>query len=182
MGFAQLKKTILDKAEKDAEVIIKSAFKESEDSKRKLEIDMEKLEDKTKDETQNTINMMEAREIASANLEAKKSQLISKKALLEEVFSKAMEKIDKKLTSAQRKAIITKLLAKAEKEINVGSVLVSKKDSAHVGSKKKEIVDIMGGVIVEDKSGEVSVDYSFETLLSNIKEKNIAEISDILFD
>ena len=182
MGFAQLKKTIIDKAQKEADVIIKSAYKEAEDAKRKLELEMENLESRSKEEVQALTEMMENREIASASLEAKKAQLIAKKELIDQVFREAEEKLDKKLTSAQRRSIITNLLKKADSEIKVGKIYCNKKDLGHAGSRKKEEADILGGIIAEDKSGEVQVDYCFETLLSDIKDKNSAEITRILFE
>lgn len=181
MGFTQLKKTIMDKAEAEADSILKSAHKEAEDSKRKIEVEMDERLEKVNNELKSSISMMENRELAAANLESKKRLLITKKEMIEKVFSEVNKDLGKKLTKQERKAIISKLMEKASNEIQIGKVYCNKIDKELCGFPKCVEKDILGGIIAEDKSGKVLVDYSFETILQDIKEKNIAKVTDILF-
>ncbi|MFW5991179.1 MAG: V-type ATP synthase subunit E [Candidatus Nanoarchaeia archaeon] len=180
MGFAQLKKRINEKTEKEADQIVKSAHKEAEEAKRKLEIEMEEKEKQEMEEAKATIDMIEKRELASAGLEAKKKKLIAKKELMEKAFAEAKDSINKYLNKKDRKELIEKLLKRAEKEIDVEKVYCNKIDAELVKDKKVEQRDMLGGIIAEDKSGEVVIDYSFETLLEEIKNSRMSEIADIL--
>lgn len=42
-------------------------------------------------------------------------------------------------------------------------------------------MDILGGIILEDKDGEKRIDISYETLLDSIKRDSLSDISKILF-
>ena len=42
-------------------------------------------------------------------------------------------------------------------------------------------VDIIGGLIAENKDGTVRVDYGFDTMLQNIKENELQSINKVLF-
>lgn len=180
MGFTQLKKSITEKTDKEADRIVKEAHKEAEEAKRKLEIEMEEKEQEAMQDAKATIAMVEKRELASAGLEAKKKKLIAKKELLEKTFDEAKNKLDKLLKKKERKDLIEKLLKKAQNEITVGKIYCNKVDAELVSGKRVEKRDMLGGIIAEDKSGEVVVDYSFETLLEDIKNDYMSDITKIL--
>ncbi|MGM5482363.1 MAG: V-type ATP synthase subunit E [Nanobdellota archaeon] len=180
MGFKQLKESITQKTDKEADKIVKSARKEAEEAKRKLEIEMEEYEQKVMEDAKSTINMMEKREIASAGLEAKKKKLIAKKQLLEEAFENAKTQIDKTLKKNDRKKLIEKILKEIEKEIDIGKIYCNKADSELVPAKKVHKKEMLGGLIAEDKKGEVIIDYSFESIFEEIKSNYMSEITSIL--
>ncbi len=182
MGFAQLKKDIMNRAEKEADRIIKEAYKEAEDAKRKLELELDNKEEKTLEDARNTLNAMEQRELPGASLEAKKMKLIEKKKLIEEAFEEAKNSINKKLTKTERKKLVKKILKQIESEITIGTLYCNKIDAELVDSKKVKHKDMLGGIIAEDKTGKVIVDYSFETLLEQIRDKYMAEVTKILFE
>lgn len=181
MGFAQLKKTILEKAERDAKKIVKEAEDKAQARFDDIESEMEELAKKSEQETQNVIEMMKKRELASASLEAKKQLLITKKDILDDVFSRAKEDLTKKLSKADRKKLIEKLLKNVKKEMTIGKVFCNKMDSEIIKEGKTKSMDLLGGFIAEDKSGDIQIDSSFETILEDIKDKNISEISGTLF-
>ncbi|MFW6014303.1 MAG: V-type ATP synthase subunit E [Nanoarchaeota archaeon] len=182
MGFEQLKKDIMGRAEKEAQLMIKEAHKEAEDEKRKVELEFDNREQKAIEDAKNTIRLMEKRELASAKLEAKKKKLIEKKKIIENTFEKAKLSINSKLKKSERKEIIEKILKKAEAEITIGKIYCNKTDAELINRKDVEYKDIIGGIIAEDKTGNVVVDYSFETLLEQVKENHMADVTKILFE
>lgn len=182
MGFEQLKKEIMSRAEKEAEKIIKGAHKEAEDEKRKLELELDNKEQKAIEDAKSTIRLMENRELASAKLEAKKKKLVEKKNIIEKTFEKAKDSVNSKLKKSERKEIIEKILKKIEAEIKIGKIYCNKIDAELIDRKEVKHTDIIGGVIAEDKTGNVVVDYSFETLLEQVKENHMAEVTKVLFD
>jgi V/A-type H+/Na+-transporting ATPase subunit E len=182
MGFEDLKEKVLKDAKKEEERILKDAKTQADLLKSQIVKEVSIYEEESDKKVNQKIKMMEVKILASSALEVKKKNLSIKESLIKESFDTAINKIDKKLTLPARKKLINNLLKKAEKEIEIGIVFCNAKDKKLIESKKLKEIDILGGVIVENKEGTVRIDYSFETLIDEIKEKNIAEINNILFD
>ena len=126
------------------------------------------------------IKVMERTISAMADSEAKRAILDKKKEIIESVFESvknALSKLDEK----KREQHIANLLKKAKSEIEVSKVFCSSKDAKYVKGLKCEDMDILGGLIAENKEETIRVDYSYETLLSHVKEHSIQEVSKILF-
>ena len=85
------------------------------------------------------------------------------------------------MSGKQREECMNKLLDKAKKDIEVAKVYCNKNDAKLVKGFKAEPSDIIGGLIAENADGTVRVDYSFGTMLQNIKENELQKISRILF-
>jgi len=101
----------------------------------------------------------------------KKDALLKKRReLIEEAVALAEERLRK-----ERKAYLPKLLTKAERELKVARVY-SREKLPGVEWVQQDI----DGLIAETKDGSVSVDYTFETLLNEIKERSVQEISEVL--
>ena len=124
--------------------------------------------------------MINRQETASAELESKKLILEAKKEAIESVFEEARKRIEK-LSGKQREDCMNRLLEKAKNDIAVAKVYCSKNDARLVEGFKAEPSGINGGLIAENADGTVRVDYSFDTMLQNIKENELQEISKILF-
>jgi V/A-type H+-transporting ATPase subunit E len=182
LGFTQLKKDLLEKAESEGQRIIEEAKNKALAAKKEIEAEEKTAQTKADEDIKNLQKIFEKREIASANLEAKKMSLIAKKELVEEAFEKIHQEINKKLNEKERKALIEKLLKRAESEIKIAKIYCNQKDSRYITSYQKADADIIGGIIAEDNESTVRVDYSFETLISEIKESELSNISRIIFN
>ncbi|MCP3682522.1 MAG: hypothetical protein GY861_07505 [bacterium] len=163
------KNAVIDQGKEEAANIMKSAKKTIDNKQKEADADLEKV----------TAHMQKT-EIASAELEVKKMLLEEKKVAAEDVFETAKEQLAE-LSDEKRKEHIKKLLEMANKEIEVASVYCNKKDVKLVHGAKTKEADIAGGIIAENKAHTISVDYSYETILQNIKEKSIREVAEILF-
>ena len=69
----------------------------------------------------------------------------------------------------------------AKNDIEVAKIYCNKKDLKVLKDFKAEAADITGGLIAENKEGTVRVDYSFDTMLQNIKENELQSINKVLF-
>jgi len=178
MGFEQLEKAVIDKANKEAEAIIKEARKQAKDILGRTKKECDELQSRYQSETKRMLDMIERRELASSRLEAKKMMLQTKKQLLDTVFVNAKRDISKKLGNDEKAKVCQKLLAQANSELDVGKIFCSENDlSLFPDAQSKEM---LGGLIVESKDGTTMIDYSFDSLLDDIKENNIAEVTAIL--
>ena len=128
------------------------------------------------------LDQIKKRESASVNLEINKVNLDFRKRFMDQVFESVKEKL-KKISDDHRTDHVRSLLKKADHEIKIAVVHCNKKDKKHVGKEyKAESAEILGGLIAESKNGELRVDYSYETLIEDLKETLIPEISKMLFE
>ena len=117
---------------------------------------------------------------AATRFESKKLFLVFRKEFMENMFSMAKERLSK-LPESERSSHIKKLLQKANSELKVAVVYCNKKDAKFVTGYKVKEADIIGGIIAESENGEIRVDYSYETLLAQIKDSLLPELNKLLF-
>ncbi len=132
-------------------------------------------------EVGHTVEAIERREISSANLEVKRSELNVHKDLLEKARVKLLEKLQN-LPKKDNEAILRKQLEGYDlKEMKVFS---NKRDEAFVSSLASNYggnLDIIGGAVVESKDGALRYDLTYETLAREIFNNRMKEVSRILF-
>ena len=115
----------------------------------------------------------------------------TQKALLDEVYQKALDSVQKLPDSFHREAIKS-LLSNAKKQIPEGIVHCNARDmkalkeliaqeNVFKGYSAGNEVDIEGGVIVESTDGTLQLDFSYRTFLNMVWETGLKDASDILF-
>ena len=180
MGLEAVKEEILNSAKEKANSLIAEARKEASRIMKEAEKKIEGIREKSEAETKRAIDTIKRQELASAELENKKMLLEAKKQVIENVFieiSKKLESIDYKKTETY----IKKLIEKIKNDIEPANFYSNKKDIKFLKGLNVEPVNILGGLIAENKDRTVRVDYSFETILQDIKEKELQNINKILF-
>ena len=181
MGLEAVKEEIIRDARKQEESLLAEARGEADKLIKSAEKQVVEFREKSELGAKRLMEVIKKQELASAELENKKMLLEAKKQLIDAVFAEAHEKIDA-LASKKREVYIKNLLEKAKSDIEVAKVYCSKKDASLLKGVNTEVIGILGGLIAETKDGTVRVDYSFETLLQNIKESELQNISKIIFD
>ncbi len=180
MGLEAVKDEILANAKEQEEALIAEARKEALSIMKEAESRTAEFKEKTEAETKKLAEMISRQETASAELESKKLVLEAKKDSIEGVFEEAWKRVEK-LSGRKREEHMNKLLEKAKNDIEVAKVYCNKNDAKLVKGFKAEPSDIIGGLIAENADGTVRVDYSFDTILQDIKENELQKISKILF-
>ena len=180
MGLEAVKDEIIANAKEQKEALIAEAKKEAQRIMKEAESRVAEFKEKAETEAKKLIEMMKRQETASAELESKKLILEAKKEAVESVFNEARKRVEK-LSGKQKEEHMNRLLEKAKKDIEVTKVYCSKNDAKLVKGFKAEHSDIIGGLIAENADGTVRVDYSFDTLLQDIKENELQKISRLLF-
>jgi len=132
-------------------------------------------------EVGHAIEAIERREISSANLEVKRSELNVYKDLTEQVRARFLEKI-KNLPKKENEAMLKKMLEPFDlKDMKVYS---NKRDEAFVSSLAPNYggnLDIIGGAVVESKDGALRYDLAYETLAREVFNNRMKEVSRIIF-
>ena len=132
-------------------------------------------------EVGHAVEGLERREISSANLEVKRSELNVHKDLLEQARIRLLEKT-RELPKKDNEAMLKKLLQPYNlKDMKVFS---NKRDEAFVSSLAPNYggnLDIIGGAVIESKDGTLRYDLTYETLAREVFSGQMKEVSKILF-
>jgi len=173
MGLSEVKKEILDSAasqiksiESDAKNQIKKIKDDAAESVKTRKVE---IEQSTNTET------TRLREINLADAKAQNTNIVlnTKRELVNEVIIKAKAKLKKK-----QKDYVKKLCKKAESELNVNKIYCKKEFAGDLSF--ETVATDIDGIIAENKDGDISIDYSFDTLLPQIRDANLKEITEVL--
>ena len=132
-------------------------------------------------EVGHTIEAIERREISSANLEVKRSELNVHKDLLEQARIKLLGKLGN-LPKKDNEAMLTKLLEPYD--LKAMKVFSNKRDEAFISSLAPNYggnLDIIGGAVIESSDGALRYDLTYETLAREVFSSRMKEVSRILF-
>jgi len=180
MGLEALKEEIIKNAKEQEVALISEARREANRIQKEAEKKIEELKEKNEAETKRMIDVIKKQEIASVELENKKIILDAKKQIIDRVFDEAKNRLEN-LEDKKREIYIKKLFEKTENEIEIGYIYCNKNDAKFLKGLNVETVNIIGGLVAENKERNVRVDYSFETILQDIKEKELQNINKMLF-
>lgn len=139
------------------------------------------IKSRKENEVANAIAAMERREVSSAHLDLKRSELNVHKDLLEKTREGLIASL-KNLPKKDNEALLKKLLAPYTlKDMKVYS---NKRDEAFVSSLAPNFggnLDILGGVVVESMDGALRYDLTYETLAREVFNSHMKEVSRLLF-
>ncbi|MBI2175850.1 hypothetical protein HYU40_00685 [Candidatus Woesearchaeota archaeon] len=183
MGLEKVKQDILEKARKEADEILAAAAAEAKAVMRSAEKQVQEYEKALAEEEDKTAELMKRREVASAELELQKQMLTAKNELIESVFAQVKGKLRVR-SDKSREADVKSLLKAASQEMDVAVVQCNSRDARFVESGKLKIAKndaLIGGIIAESPDGKLRVDYSYETLLGQVKAKVLSDVAKKLF-
>ncbi|MDP3765768.1 MAG: V-type ATP synthase subunit E family protein [Nanoarchaeota archaeon] len=180
MGLETVKEEILNSAKEQSNSLIAEARGEANRIMKESETKIETMKEKSDAETKRMMDMIKTQELASAELENKKMLLEAKKQIIETVFIEAKKSLEG-LDDKKRENYLKKLIEKAKNEIELMNVYCNKRDSKFLKGFNIETIDVIGGLMTENKEKTIRIDYSFETMLQSIKENELQNINKILF-
>ncbi len=180
MGLADVKKGLEKQLKHERAAIEKETTEQREEILAAAKEEIQAYKERVEQHTQEEIYVLERREVASAKLQAKKRVLQAKKELIDQAFESALEHL-KKQSEKEREALITRLVAAAQKEIDVHTVYLAPQDQKLLTGYETKTGDITGGVICESKDGTQRIDLSVHALLMRIREQHLKEIAHVLF-
>lgn len=180
MGLEKVKEEIISKARQSADAAIKEGKSEAERIMKEAEKKAIKNKEKIEAELKTIEAAIKRKELASSELEIKKMILEEKKRAIEEVFEE-VKKTLKNLSDKKREEHIKRLIERAKKEIDVKHVYSNKRDRRFIKDFETEETEILGGLIAENSSRDIRVDYSYDAVLEGIKEHYLQDLGKILF-
>ncbi len=120
--------------------------------------------------------------ISSANLEVKRITLNRRKELLDKVYTQTIESI-KSMPASKKEELLKYIIGKYEAS---GARIYSSKASEETVKKLTSLtyagnIDCIGGVVLENEDRTVRLDFTYDSILKNVYERSLKQISDILY-
>jgi V/A-type H+-transporting ATPase subunit E len=160
----------IDAARREADEILKSAQAEAS-----------QIASRRQAEAQTAAEALRRRDLASAELEAKKGRLNAQKEVLSEVRRAVLEKLSK-LPPERRAQHIQALLKRTG--IQGGLVYGTAQDRVHaekLGIRFAGTIEGLGGVVVVSPDGKMREDFTYEALLDEVWTTSLSQVAEILF-
>ncbi len=182
---------ILEEINRKGEEIVRKireeAEKEIERIKAEAQEEAKRIIEKAKEEATKEAEALRKQEISSVNLEMKRLMLNKQKEIVENVFELLKQRLAE-MDDETKKKVLKALISRNAQD---GMKIYSKKeDEGIVKEIIKELgvkveyagnVDCIGGVILEDPSGDVRINLTFDELMSQVYEQKLSDVSKILF-
>jgi len=192
MSLDTVVKDIRDEANARAEDIRAEGETRAEEIESAAESDAEEILADAEAEVEREIDQLRDQRLSSAKLEAKQKRLEARRDVLGEV-REAVEDELAALEGDTREELTRDLLEAARDEFDAGddvSVYGRSDDQALLESIVDEYdgyeyagsVDCLGGVVVESEQSRVRVNNTFDSVLEDVWEDNLQEISNRLFE
>lgn len=135
-------------------------------------------------ELEAALKRLKQQEISSAELEAKRIVLNAKKDVMDRSFQEALSSL-LNMDEGNRGRMYRKILEGGKTVIHSPKVYCprgeSKLISGVAGLGKVEETDMEAGLVLEDASGNVRLDYRFRVILESVWDKELKNVSNILF-
>jgi V/A-type H+-transporting ATPase subunit E len=114
-------------------------------------------------------------------LEVKRIRLNKRKELLDQVYNKMYESI-KSMPASKAEKLLSALIEKNKAD---GVRIYSNKNSETIVKKLSSLsyagnIDSIGGIVQENEDGTVRLDFTYDSILKNVYERSLKQISDIL--
>jgi V/A-type H+-transporting ATPase subunit E len=182
MGLEKVIQNIQKEGKEKITNILQDAEKQaalSLESKQKM-IDQASV--KKRQELEKQINVLKTQEESSVEIEVKKIRLNAEKDILTQTYQECL----KTLSTLPHEMILSFLLKKVQQELPEAAYIYSNTRDEPIVRSQTNIpyggsIDILGGIIVENKEKNLKLDYRYETIAELVWERSLKEIAKKLF-
>lgn len=184
MALDNVIKTILEDGRKEAERIVEEGRREAEKSISEAKKASEKIIKEKSEEANKLAKRMKVQEMARTEIDSKKLVLKAQKEFLDEVYKTALKRLSEKWSIK----LIESTLRQKSSEVKDGLVYSNERDRTTVeglvsayGGQFGGVIDCLGGVVIESGDRSVRTDYRLETILKDVWDKSIVEVTSLLW-
>jgi V/A-type H+-transporting ATPase subunit E len=192
MSLDTVVEDIRDEARAREQEILQDAEERADEIIEEANHDAEEIREEREAEIEAQIEQEREQKLSSAKLEAKQARLEARRDILEDVREDVEDDIAD-LSGSTREELTEALLDAAAAEFESGATL-DVFGRADDKSLLKDLVedeanyeyagevDCLGGVVVESDASRIRVNNTFDSVLEDVWEDNLREISDRLFE
>ncbi len=184
MALDKVIQAISDDGKKEAKRIIAEGKVEREKNISEAKKDAMRIKSEKTEEANKLALRMKTQEIARAEIDIKKIVLKAQKESLDQVYDLALKQLGEKWSGI----LIKNILKQKSSEVKDGLVYSNERDRTTVeqtvgayGGKYGGVIDCVGGIVIENKDRTVRTDYRLETILEDIWDESVIEVSSILW-
>ncbi|WP_225335172.1 V-type ATP synthase subunit E [Halomicrobium urmianum] len=192
MSLDTVVEDVREEARARAEEIRSDADERAEEIVAEAEADAEEIREDREAEVEREIEQEREQRLSSAKLEAKQERLAARRDVLEDVREQVEAEIAG-LEGDQREELTRALLDAAAAEFDDGAAievygrpddqeLLTSILAEYDGYEYAGEVDCLGGVVAESDASRVRVNNTFDSILEDVWEDNLRDISDRLFE
>ena len=192
MSLDTVVEDIRDEARARAEEIRSQGETRAEEIIADAEADADRIVEEREAAVEKQIEQEREQTLSSAKLEAKQQRLEARRDVLQRVHEQVEEELAD-LSSQERETLTRKLLDDASEEFDddatvqvygraADETLLTKILADYDGYSFAGEYDCLGGVVVESTSSRVRVNNTFDSVLEDVWEDNLKELSTRLFD
>jgi V/A-type H+-transporting ATPase subunit E len=183
---------IREEAEAEAESIIEAAEADAESIIEEAEADAESIIEEAKADVERQIEREREQRVSSANLTAKQRRLEARRDALETVKERVEAEVES-LDPDTRESLTRDLLEAAGVEFEDADTV-----TVYCRSEDEDLLvdiledyegyelggeyDCLGGVIVESEGSRIRVDNTFDSVLEEVWDDNLKDVSEVLFE
>lgn len=180
---------IIQQIHKDAEKGINEIEKETKEKINKINAHIQKETEEMKqqmlDKGEQEARNIRKIEISKTNQEAKRKQMQTKEKLIDTCFQNAIQKL-KELDDGHYEKIIENLIKKGRVQINDTFYIQSSKPLDKKIAEKQNItvkgtIDASGGIRLISEKGTITIDNTFEGILTRKKQDIRVHVGNMLF-
>ena len=184
MALDKVVNEIQESARKEADLRIQEAEKERAKILQEADQRIEKMHKAEEKDLQDTLRRMQRQELSSAELEARRIVLNKRKEVLDKTFEETLHELSN-MDPKEKAAVYKKILSNGKKLVPRPKVFVPRNESSLIsgvrGVESVEETDMESGIVMESQDGTVRLDYRFRTILESNWEKELKNVSGILF-
>lgn len=182
MGLEKVIKEILDAGRKESSRIVEEGKQKREETLAEARKKGNDEIEKKRKEAAEARMRRKTQEIAKSELEAKKTVLRAQKEILDLVYQKVMVKLGE---LPSNNSILKTLIERNMAEISNGRVFSNPRDESFVrslvGDRYSEVVECLGGIVIESMDGTTKIDLRYETMMKDVWGDSIKDLSQILW-
>jgi V/A-type H+-transporting ATPase subunit E len=185
MGLETVVEDITDEARARADEIVAEAEEESDETLSDAREEAESIVEQAREEAESEAEDLREQEVSSAKLEARKMKSREERDLLAELRADVADELA--ALEDGREEMTRSLLEAGIEELGAdeGAVYAAEDDEEMVqdlvddfdGFEYGGTTEVLGGVVVESGNGEVRVDNSFDSVLEQVWNDSLREVS-----
>ncbi|MET1124260.1 MAG: V-type ATP synthase subunit E [Archaeoglobaceae archaeon] len=187
MPLEPILQEIREKAESEAKRIREEAEREARRILEEARAEAEKILKTAREEAEKEVEALRKQELSIVSLEMKRELLNKQKEIVESVFEFVRQKLEN-MDAETKKRILKSLISR---NAQPGMLVYSRKEDEEIVKEViKELgidlkyagnIECLGGVVLEDPSGEVRINLTFDELLNQLYEQKMSEVTKMLF-
>jgi vacuolar-type H+-ATPase subunit E/Vma4 len=181
MALDNVIQAILNEGRKEVSRIIDEGMREKERLMGEASREADRLAEEMRGDALSSVGQLKARELAKAEIQAKRIVLKAQKEVIDNIYALALERLSER-------SFVGILIKKKSDEIKDSLVYCNEKDReeiekaiAPLGGKFEGTITCAGGLVIESADRTIMSDYKLESMLKDVWDDSVTEIVALLW-